>query len=180
MSDEQPDHRSLVHAAYEVLDGVAERISLSFAIYERGSLWPRLYRDADAESLCGFARRSGPMSGRCRDEEAAMARAAFETGKPQSGVCWQGTLRRVIPVPSGPDPAIAVALCGFGVDPEAAEQDYLPAEIAAALGFPEKTRGDAFGRDSGLSIGPAEVTFDLLGRVLEGLSRHQAPDPQDR
>lgn len=171
---EDPALTSLKHRVYELLDRSGERLSLSFAIYEPGVAWPKLYRDAGRDTLCGYARRAGPTSGRCRDDEAEMARLALETGRVQRGACWQGTIRCVVPLPPGDTPRLAVALCGFAVDPAARDADYLPQEIATGLGLEGRdaaTRARAFPGDS-LFVGhPAAVIADLLVLALEGLAR---------
>lgn len=162
----------LKHRIYELLDGIAEKISLSFALYESSGDWASLYHDAEADSLCGFARRANPTSGRCRDEELQMARAALETAEIQRGACWQGNMRWVIPVIVDGRAVLAVSLCGFGLDRVAQANDYLPAEIARALGLDGNTpRRQAFPGDSALRQGAAEVIAELLVKAIEALAR---------
>lgn len=181
MTEDGGDVQRLRGRIYELLDGIAERLSLSFAIYAADSDWPALYRDASHDSLCGFARRASPTSGRCRDEEAEMARTAIATGREQGGHCWQGTRRRVLPVALRGTPVLAVALCGMGIDPAAAAADYLPAEIAAALGLgaapgpgAARIRTAAFPADSALPAAAADVIADLVRVAVAALAAQVA------
>lgn len=171
---EDPATTSLKRRVYELLDAFGERLSLSFAIYEPGAAWAKLYQDAGRDTLCGYARRAGPTSGRCRDEEAELARLALSTGKVQRSACWQGTMRTVVPLPPGSAPRIAVALCGFSIDAAARDADYLPQDIAVGLGLDGKdasARARAFPGDSLFTGRPALVIGDLVVLALEGLAK---------
>lgn len=163
-----PRIAALKRRAYEILDGLAEKIPLSFAIYERGGPWPKLYHDAGADTLCGFARRANPTSGRCRDDEQRMVGDVMASGKAARSACWQGTMRWVLPVVLDGQSVLAVAVCGFGVDPKAREADYLPQDMAEALGLGGERAGRAaaFPGDAMLPPAVADGVADLLGLVL--------------
>ncbi|MFN7972877.1 MAG: PocR ligand-binding domain-containing protein [Acidobacteriota bacterium] len=153
-----------------LLSRVAEAVSLSWAIYEPGNAWPVAYADASREALCGFARRASITSGRCRDEEGRMAERAIESGQVQRGTCWQGTMRWVFPMSVAGQVVMAVAICGFGVDPEAQATDYLPQDIAEALGLPTGVdRSSAFPRDSVAAPQGAAMVAAVLEKALQAL-----------
>lgn len=175
MTNVEDGIRELKGQLFKLLDAVAERLSLSYAIYQRGSDWAKLYRDAGHDSLCGFARRANPTSGRCRDEEAEMVRQALASGKVESRPCWQGTIRLVVPLSLKGQPMLAVALCGFGVDEKARKNDYLPREIAAALGLLEgaddpEARHRAFPGDSNLPTKVADVVSAVLVAAMRSIA----------
>ncbi len=167
MAEENDAQTVLRHSLYELLDSLAEKIPLSFAFYDEQGRWMRLYHDASPATLCGFARRASPTSGRCRDDEAQMARRAVETGEVQRDTCWQGTMRFVVPIQLHGKIALAVSLCGFGVDAAAKATDYLPADMQEALGLSGgKPREEAFSRDDPMDKRQAEAFAELLVRAL--------------
>lgn len=97
-----------------------------------------------------------------------MAEVALATGHVQRGNCWQGTARWVVPLLVDGRPALAVALCGFGVDPEAERQDYLPEDIAVALGLHSGApRAQSFPGDSGIDPDAAVLLARVLEKVLQ-------------